>query len=154
MLSSEFLKNLNKRKKKLSTKVSVVSLDIKSKQVMKTIMSLIVVVLISSCMSTNGCIGGADHNTIKHFPHHVIQVYKAYQYYFKGERKVIGLGIIYTQANTEIRRRDAGISSRSLNKLKKIKELKTGKKDAECFCSNVRRRVWFKDFMSWFESNS
>jgi hypothetical protein len=42
----------------------------------------------------------------------------------------------------------------SLNKLKKIKELKTGKKDSECFCSNVRRRVWFKDFMSWFESNS
>lgn len=42
----------------------------------------------------------------------------------------------------------------SLNKLKKIKELKTGKKDGECFCSNVRRRVWFKDFVSWFESNS
>jgi len=42
----------------------------------------------------------------------------------------------------------------SLNKLKKIKELKTGKKDGECFCSNVRRRVWFKDFMQWVESNS
>ena len=42
----------------------------------------------------------------------------------------------------------------SLNKLKKIKELKTSKKDGECFCSNVRRRVWFKDFMQWFESNS
>jgi hypothetical protein len=42
----------------------------------------------------------------------------------------------------------------SLNKLKKIKELKTGKKDAECFCSNVRRRVWFKDFMQWFENNT
>lgn len=42
----------------------------------------------------------------------------------------------------------------SLNRLKKIKELKTGKKDPECFCSNVRRRVWFKDFMSWFENNS
>jgi hypothetical protein len=42
----------------------------------------------------------------------------------------------------------------SLNKLKKIKGLKTGKKDAECFCSNVRRRVWFKDFMQWFESNT
>ena len=42
----------------------------------------------------------------------------------------------------------------SLNKLKKIKELKTKKKDSECFCSNVRRRVWFKDFVTWFESNS
>jgi hypothetical protein len=42
----------------------------------------------------------------------------------------------------------------SLNKLKKIKELKTGKKENECFCSNVRRRVWFKDFIQWFESNS
>ena len=42
----------------------------------------------------------------------------------------------------------------SLNKLKKIKELKTGKKENECFCSNVRRRVWFKDFISWFENNS
>lgn len=42
----------------------------------------------------------------------------------------------------------------SLIRLKKIKELKTGKKEPECFCSNVRRRVWFKDFMSWFESNS
>ena len=42
----------------------------------------------------------------------------------------------------------------SLIRLKKIKELKTGKKESECFCSNVRRRVWFKDFMSWFESNS
>ena len=42
----------------------------------------------------------------------------------------------------------------SLNKLKKIKELKTGKKENECFCSNVRRRVWLKDFIQWFESNS
>ena len=42
----------------------------------------------------------------------------------------------------------------SLNRLKKIKELKTKKKDGECFCSNVRRRVWFKDFVSWFEINS
>lgn len=42
----------------------------------------------------------------------------------------------------------------SLNKLKKIKELKTKKKESECFCSNVRRRVWFKDFVSWFESNT
>lgn len=42
----------------------------------------------------------------------------------------------------------------SLNKLKKIKELKTNKKEPECFCSNVRRRVWFKDFISWFESNT
>ena len=42
----------------------------------------------------------------------------------------------------------------SLNTLKKIKELKTGKKDSECFCSNVRRRVWYKDFMLWFENNA
>lgn len=45
-------------------------------------------------------------------------------------------------------------SKSSLNKLKRIKEQKTNKKESECFCSNVRRRVWFKDFMTWFESNS
>lgn len=45
-------------------------------------------------------------------------------------------------------------SKSSLNKLKRIKEQKTNKKESECFCSNVRRRVWFKDFMTWVESNS
>lgn len=28
----------------------------------------------------------------------------------------------------------------------------TGEKDKECFCSQVRRRIWIKDFYTWYDS--
>ena len=39
-----------------------------------------------------------------------------------------------------------------LNPLKRIKERITAKPDRECFCSMVRRKIWYKDFMNWYES--
>jgi hypothetical protein len=38
--------------------------------------------------------------------------------------------------------------------LKKIKERVTGTIDRECFCSSIRRRIWYKDFINWYEANS
>ena len=43
-------------------------------------------------------------------------------------------------------------SKKALNPLKKIKERITGKYDRECFCSMVRRKIWYKDFINWYES--
>lgn len=43
-------------------------------------------------------------------------------------------------------------SKKALLPLKKIKERVTGKPDRECFCSMVRRKIWYKDFINWYES--
>lgn len=42
----------------------------------------------------------------------------------------------------------------NLIKLRTIKERITGIKDKECFCQLVRRRVWYTDFRTWYESRS
>ena len=36
-------------------------------------------------------------------------------------------------------------------KLYKIKEKYEGRQPRECFCAVVRRRIWSKDFMIWYE---
>ena len=46
------------------------------------------------------------------------------------------------------------MTKRSLNQLKQIKVAKTKVIDKECFCSTVRRKVWYKDFLSWYEKNA
>ena len=43
-------------------------------------------------------------------------------------------------------------SKKALLPLKKIKERVEGKSDRECFCSMVRRKIWYKDFINWYES--
>jgi hypothetical protein len=43
-------------------------------------------------------------------------------------------------------------SKKALLPLKRIKEKMTGKADKECFCSMVRRKIWYKDFINWYES--
>jgi len=45
-------------------------------------------------------------------------------------------------------------TKKALIPLKKIKERVTGVAERECFCSMVRRKIWYKDFISWYESNS
>lgn len=45
-------------------------------------------------------------------------------------------------------------SKKILNNLKKIKEKVTGVVDRECFCSSIRRRIWYREFMNWYETNS
>lgn len=42
----------------------------------------------------------------------------------------------------------------NLVKLRAIKERITRTKDKECFCQSVRRRVWYTDFRTWYESRS
>jgi len=46
------------------------------------------------------------------------------------------------------------MTKRSLIQLQKVKSTATGVRDKECFCSNVRRKVWYKDFLSWYEKNA
>lgn len=46
------------------------------------------------------------------------------------------------------------MTKRSLGQLKMIKVAYTGVMDKECFCSTVRRKVWYKDFLSWYEKNA
>jgi hypothetical protein len=46
------------------------------------------------------------------------------------------------------------MTKRSLNQLKQIKVAQTKVIDKECFCSTVRRKVWYKDFLSWYEKNA
>jgi hypothetical protein len=41
-----------------------------------------------------------------------------------------------------------------LNKLKAIKVKVTGQNDRECFCSQIRRKIWYREFTNWHESNS
>jgi hypothetical protein len=36
-------------------------------------------------------------------------------------------------------------------KLCAIRVRVTGVKDKECFCSQVRRRIWIKDFYNWYD---
>jgi hypothetical protein len=46
------------------------------------------------------------------------------------------------------------MTKRSLNQLKMVKFMATKVIDKECFCSTVRRKVWYKDFLSWYEKNA
>ena len=46
------------------------------------------------------------------------------------------------------------MTKRSLNQLKQVKIKATKVMDKECFCSTVRRKVWYKDFLSWYEKNA
>ena len=46
------------------------------------------------------------------------------------------------------------MTKRSLSQLKQIKVAHTKVIDKECFCSTVRRKVWYKDFLSWYEKNA
>jgi hypothetical protein len=46
------------------------------------------------------------------------------------------------------------MTKRSLNQLKQVKVKATKVIDKECFCSTVRRKVWYKDFLSWYEKNA
>ena len=43
-------------------------------------------------------------------------------------------------------------SKKALLPLKKIKCRVSGRPDRECFCSMVRRKIWYKDFINWYES--
>ena len=45
-------------------------------------------------------------------------------------------------------------TKKALLLLKGIKERVTGVTDRECFCSMVRRKIWYKDFINWYESIS
>jgi hypothetical protein len=40
----------------------------------------------------------------------------------------------------------------NLIKLKAIKFRVTGTPEKECFCSSVRRKIWYKDFRQWYET--
>lgn len=42
----------------------------------------------------------------------------------------------------------------SLVQLRAVKQKATGIRDKECFCSGVRRKVWYKDFLIWYEANT
>jgi hypothetical protein len=37
-------------------------------------------------------------------------------------------------------------------KLSAIRIRVSGEKEKECFCSQVRRRIWIKDFYNWYDS--
>jgi hypothetical protein len=45
-------------------------------------------------------------------------------------------------------------SKRTLNVLKRIKVNETGQPDRECFCSQLRRKIWYKEFINWYEGNA
>lgn len=45
-------------------------------------------------------------------------------------------------------------SKATLNKLKAIKTRITNVKFTNCFCSAVVRRVYFKDFIDWYEATT
>ena len=36
--------------------------------------------------------------------------------------------------------------------LKKIKDKVTNTYEKDCMCSSVRRKIWFKDFIQWYET--
>jgi hypothetical protein len=46
------------------------------------------------------------------------------------------------------------LTKKVLNQLKRIKVSVTGQPDKECFCSQIRRKIWYKDFTNWYEGNS
>ena len=49
---------------------------------------------------------------------------------------------------------DKVLTKSTLIKLQRTKNKVTGAKDKECFCSMVRRKVWLKDFLVWYEGLS
>jgi len=49
---------------------------------------------------------------------------------------------------------DAILKKSNLKKLQNIKNKATQSKDKECFCASVRRKVWLKDFLQWYEAIS
>jgi hypothetical protein len=49
---------------------------------------------------------------------------------------------------------DKILTKSTLIKLQQVKNKATGSKDKECFCSMVRRKVWLKDFLTWYEGLS
>ena len=46
------------------------------------------------------------------------------------------------------------LTKKVLNRLKAIKVNETGQPDRECFCSQLRRKIWYKEFINWYEGNS
>lgn len=46
---------------------------------------------------------------------------------------------------------DKMLTKRSLIQLQQVKNKATGSKDKECFCASVRRKIWLKDFIQWYE---
>lgn len=40
----------------------------------------------------------------------------------------------------------------NLIKLMAIKLRVTGVRERECFCGSVRRKIWYKDFIQWYET--
>jgi len=42
-------------------------------------------------------------------------------------------------------------SKHSCVQLYKIRQKYDGPQPRECFCASVRRKVWYKDFMVWYE---
>jgi len=45
-------------------------------------------------------------------------------------------------------------SKKTLNVLKRIKVTETGMPGRECFCSQLRRKIWYKEFINWYEGNA
>jgi hypothetical protein len=44
-------------------------------------------------------------------------------------------------------------SKHSCVALLKIRNKYDGVQPRECFCASVRRRIWYKDFMIWYEKS-
>jgi hypothetical protein len=44
-------------------------------------------------------------------------------------------------------------SKHSCIKLYKIREKYEGRQPRECFCASTRRRIWSKDFETWYEKS-
>lgn len=42
----------------------------------------------------------------------------------------------------------------TLKRLQAIKTRITNEVDKECFCSSVRRKIWYKKFMEWYEETT
>lgn len=40
----------------------------------------------------------------------------------------------------------------TLKRLQAIKTRITNEVDKECFCSSVRRKIWYKHFIEWYEN--
>jgi hypothetical protein len=49
---------------------------------------------------------------------------------------------------------DQLLTKKSLIQLQRIKNEITGGREKECFCSMVRRKVWLKDFIQWYEGTA
>jgi hypothetical protein len=61
--------------------------------------------------------------------------------------------IEYVRAVQEMDEKER-LTKKVLNQLKRIKVSVTGKPDKECFCSQIRRKIWYKDFTNWYEGNA